>query len=114
MMPEHAITFYKVLIREAARIARNDQLNKCRDSPKLYLANLVLISRLVLQNRSKQARLLMNTSSFFFGRTVITSDCVHLLDPKLFASEFRAAKRRHLEDSRARESSKPHGKRNEH
>ena len=68
---------------------------------------------LVAQNRSKQARLLMNTFTFFFNRIGIDSGIVNLLEPANFASEFRAAKRRHLEDNIAREAKTPPNNRNE-
>ena len=33
LLPEHALEYYKILIREAARVARNNHNNRHRDSP---------------------------------------------------------------------------------
>ena len=40
LMPEHALIEYKRLIREAARLARNEHCSVNRETPKMYIANL--------------------------------------------------------------------------
>ena len=71
LLPAHALGYYKVLIREAARLARNDYNNGFRDSPKIYLPNLVLIARLIVNNRSRLAKKLCLDHSFFSSRITV-------------------------------------------
>ena len=92
LMPEHALMEYKKLIREAARLARNDYCSLNRETPNMHTANLVLISRLVVENNTRQAGQLIQNSVFFFARIFVADSCVQLHDPSKFAEEFRELK----------------------
>ena len=95
LMPEHALMEYKRLIREAARLARNNYYTLNREPPDMYIANLVLISRLIVDNNTRQAGQLIQNSVFFFSRIFVADSKVQLHDPVKFADEFRDFKHSH-------------------
>ena len=73
LIPEHSLAQYKILIREAGRLARNYHNDKFRDTPKLKLANLILIARLVSQSQHRHAQHLILNHTFFFARVKVES-----------------------------------------
>lgn len=111
LMPEHSLAQYKILIREAGRLARNYHNNKYRDTPKLKLANLILIARLVSQNKFQQAQKLILCHTFFFARIKVQQMRVELHDAAAFSNEYRIAKLEHcnrlLEYETKQQPSKP-------
>ena len=112
-MPEHALNHYKTLIREAAKLARNDFNNAFRDSPKTYLSNLVLIARIIASNDLKMARfLLLSHPSFFASRIHVCQGLVKLIDPIQFAQDFASSKKQKLDKTLHFEISKPDKKQN--
>ena len=110
LLPAHALGYYKILIREAARLARNDHNNGFRDSPKTYLPNLVLIARLIVNNRSRLAKKLCLDHFFFSSRIMIVGGLVSLRNPVEFAAEISSAKRFHFIQLIKNETSKPKDK----
>ena len=107
LLPEHALVEYKTLIREAARVSRNQLNDKYRYSKKFHLSNLVLASRLVSTNNLAQTKQLTMSTSFFKTRLHIRNGAVELIEPACFAEEFRVAKQQNLEYKIQREASAP-------
>ena len=58
----------------------------------MHTANLVLISRLIVDNNTRQAGQLIQNSVFFFSRIFVANSRVQLHDPCKFAEEFRELK----------------------
>ena len=76
LMPAHALCYYKVLIREAARLARDDFNNGFRDSPRTYLPNLILIARIITNNRFRLAqKLCLNHQFSLLGFPLLMELC---------------------------------------
>ena len=113
LLPAQALSQYKTLIREAAKLARNDFNNAFRDSPKTFLSNLVLIARVIANNDLKMANfLLLSYPSFFVSRIYVCQGLVTLLDPVQFSLDFAGAKKSDLDKTIHFEVSKTKEKQN--
>ena len=97
LLPEHAIDEYKLLIKEAARHARNQHCDLNRESPKMHLQNLILVSRLIIGNQTKQAKQLIMSSAFFFARIIVVGERVLPVDAHDLTLEFREHKTAHFQ-----------------
>ena len=113
LLPAQALGSYKILIREASKLARDDFNNSYRDSPKTLLSNLVLIARTVAYNDVKMANFLIRSCpSFFASRIKISLGLVSMCDHISFAAEFAGAKKHVLDKSIQHELGKADKKQN--
>ena len=71
LLPAFRLDHYKELMREAARIARDEHSDRYRDTAPMRLHNVVLMARLTARNNVPLARKLISTSAFFVSRLQI-------------------------------------------
>ena len=113
LLPGHGLAQCKILIREAAKLARDDFNNAFRDSPKTRLSNLTLIARITASNNTKLARfLLLSHPSFFASRIEVRQGLVMSVNPVDFALDFASSKKSQLDKVIHCEISKPKQKQN--
>ena len=96
MLADHALIAYKRLIREAAKLTRNENCSMHRNAKHLYLPNLMLIARVVASNHLTLARKLILEDNFFASRIHFHSGRVMLLQPIAFEHEVMSAKSKQL------------------
>ena len=99
MLADHALLAYKLLIREAAKLTRNENRCKHKNAKHLHLPNLMLIARVVSSNKLSLAKKLALEDEFFDTRIAFESGRATLRMPAAFELEIRHAKSKQLADS---------------
>ena len=92
LLPEHTLATYKIYLKEAGRLTRNELNDSNRSSMKQLLPNLILISRIVSANNVVLASKFIAEHDFFKRRIKIENGLVLLVDPLNFPKNSETIK----------------------
>ena len=101
------LSHYETLIREAARLCRNEISKAKRELPEMKLQNLITCGRIVTTNNVQLAKKLVDESDFYFARIRVAEDKVLLIDPCNFNAEYATSKRESFQISSEEDCTKP-------